>query len=35
MAGMKQRMRSGKSAVKNPGKLLTRLMKYEIGRAHV
>lgn len=28
MAGMKQRMRSGKSAVKNPGKLLTRLMKY-------
>lgn len=25
---MKQRMRSGKSAVKNPGKLLTRLMKY-------
>lgn len=28
MAGMKQRMRGGKSPVKNPGKLLMRLMKY-------
>lgn len=28
MAGMKQHMHSGKPAVKNPGKLLMRLMKY-------